>query len=446
LTPDDAPSWLGKLDKMGSRSISRPPVQGLPLNTPPQGENPPSNAERQFSSGGSRLPQRELRIKVWEDEDAAPLALDGPAEQHNGHAGIFQNEQREEQAQFPQAPLQDREEEDHEVEDLPTTPIPSTFAPGKDLKPSSPVARNDRHGGANAQPGEEDRGDADLPTRPLAVNLPLPDLARANRPSGRPFPAQSYRQAVPAQPPPGRSIDQRQQGFSAQVSPHPGQPPIVQRPVTPSLPASSPGFQQAMPATAPAATGMVAGPSPSRPARRKSKMRVVVVLVMLLVLLGGGLAYWIIAYQPFSVPAVTQTSLTFNNTKLGIALQYPQGWTTQLNSTHQTVSFFDANHIDQVNIIVTARNGSSVTTFVNKEVAQLGVTAQKNLSPITFAGTSWQQVQGTVLVGGATDTETVLVAMHGDHFYTITQIAPAVTYAGADHLFFSILRTSFQFL
>ena len=172
----------------------------------------------------------------------------------------------------------------------------------------------------------------------------------------------------------------------------------------------------------------------------------VVVLVMLLLLLGGGLAYWIIAYQPFSVPAVTRTSLPFNNTNLGIALRYPQGWTAQLNSAHQTVSFFDANHIDQVNINVTATNGSSVTTFINKEVAQLGLTAQKNLSPVTFAGTSWQQVQGTVLVSGATDTETVLVAMHGNHFYTIAQMAPAVTYADADHLFFSILRASFQFL
>ena len=172
----------------------------------------------------------------------------------------------------------------------------------------------------------------------------------------------------------------------------------------------------------------------------------VVVLVMLLVLLGGGLAYWIITYQPFSVPAITSTSLSFNNTNLGIALRYPQGWVAQLDSARQTVSFFDANHIDQVNISVTASNGSSVTTFINKEVAQLGLTAPKNLSPVTFAGTSWQQVQGTVLVSGATDMEVLLVAMHGDHFYAIVQAAPAVTYADADHLFFSILRASFQFL
>ena len=441
LAPDDVPPWLGKLDKMGSRSLSRPQVQGPPLNTP-KGENPPPHAARQFSSDGSRLPQRELRIKVWEDEDAETPHPGASSEQHNGHVGGAQNEQKEEQAQFPRALSQDKAKEDSEVEDLPTTPMPSTVACEKDVKPFSPVARDgdDLPVGVNARPDEEDRGDADLPTRPLAVNPPLPNPPQANLPPGRPFPAQSYRQ--PPQPSPGQSIVQRQQGFSAQVNPNPGQSPIVQRPVTLALPNSYPGFQQPAPAT----TGIVAGPSPSRPARRKSKMRVVVVLVMLLLLLGGGLAYWIIAYQPFSVPAVTQTSLAFTNTNLGIALQYPQGWVAQLNSAHQTVSFFDANHIDQVNITVTASNGSSVTTFVNEEVAQLALTAQKNLSPITFAGTSWQQVQGTVLVSGATDTVTVLVAMRGDHFYTIAQMAPAVTYADADHLFFSILRASFQFL
>jgi hypothetical protein len=38
------------------------------------------------------------------------------------------------------------------------------------------------------------------------------------------------------------------------------------------------------------------------------------------------------------------------------------------------------------------------------------------------------------------------VTQHGNHFYTMTQIAPAATYAGADSLFFSIFRASFQFL
>jgi len=170
------------------------------------------------------------------------------------------------------------------------------------------------------------------------------------------------------------------------------------------------------------------------------------VLVMLLVLLGGGLIYWLVAYQPFSVPAVTSTSLSFRNTSLGIALQYPQGWIIRLDSAHQTVSFFDTSHVDQLTTSVTSSNGASATSYASKEAAQLGLTAQKNLSPITFAGTTWQRVQGTLLVSGATDTETLLVAQHGNHLYTIAQIAPAATYAGADGLFFSMFRANFQFL
>ena len=39
----------------------------------------------------------------------------------------------------------------------------------------------------------------------------------------------------------------------------------------------------------------------------------------------------------------------------------------------------------------------------------------------------------------------LLVTAHGGHYYAIVQMAPADIYAGADHLFFSKLRASFQF-
>jgi hypothetical protein len=175
-------------------------------------------------------------------------------------------------------------------------------------------------------------------------------------------------------------------------------------------------------------------------------MRLVVVLVMLFVLLCGGLIYWLIAYQPFSVPAVTSTSLSFSNPSLGIALHYPQGWANRLDAAHQSVSFFDAGHIDQFTVSATSSHGASAATYASKEAAQLGLTAQKNLSPVTFAGTIWQRVQGTLMVSGASDTETVLVAQHGNRLYTIAQIAPATTYADADRLFFSIFRANFQFI
>ena len=397
----DAPPWLSRLDRMSAPPVSRPRTQNFSPDTPPGVENLPPNTGHPSSPGASRVPQRELRIKVWEGEA----------------------------------------EESSEVEDQPTVPVPSAFAGEKDGHSFSPAARREQSASDTARAGEEERGDADLPTRPLVAHLSVPEQVHAQRTSERRFPAQSYRRAIPPQSLPGQMRDQQQQGFSAPVSPNPGQPPIRQQSMIPAMPLSSPGFQQ------PIATGeRAASPVSSRPARRKSKMRIVVVLVMLLVLLGGGLIYWLIAYQPFSVPAVTSTSLSFRNANLGITLQYPQGWTSRLDSAHQTASFFDANHVDQVTISVTSSNRSSATGYVSKEAAQLGLTAQKNLSPVTFAGTTWQRVQGTLLVSGATDTETLLVAQHGSHFYSIAQIAPAATYVDADGLFFSMFRATFQFL
>ena len=405
-----------------------------PATTPPNVENPPPNANPSSASPASRSPQNELRFKVWEEDELPDIVM--PAEQQNGHTELLQDERKEEQAppqQVEQATSQTAAEADSEVEDLPTIPMPSTFLPEKD-----------QPGDKGIQVDVEDRADADLPTRPLPANLALPKPAPENRPKARPFPAQSYRQSAPPPSPPEQSVDQRRQGLPVQADSY--QPPIVQRPVTPALPVSYPGFQQAAPVPAPATKAVADRPSASRPARRKSKLRMVIVLVMLLVLVAGGLTYWIVTYQPFSVPAVTQTSLSFSDKNLGIALRYPQGWTAKLDQAHQTVSFFDANHTYPVTLSETASNGQSSDAFIKKEAAQLGLTAQKNLSPLTFAGTSWRQVQGTVLVSGATYTETLLVATHGEHFYALAQMAPATTYADADHLFFSILRSSFQFL
>lgn len=434
--PAETPSWMSKLDKMGNRPVARPSVPARPSITPPKVENPPSNAHHSSSPAASRSPQNELHSKVWEDDELPDLIMPTGAEPQNGHMELSQDERKADQAQPQQveqdAPQTAAAEEDSPVEDLPTTPMPSTLLPEK-------VQQSD---GEN-QADTEDRADADLPTRPLPANITLPKPASENRPKARPFPAQLYQQAAPPSPP-EQPTEQQRQRLAGKADAY--QPPIVQRLVTPALPVSQPGFQQADPAPAPAPIARANKPSSSRPARRKSKLRLIVVLLMLVILVAGGLTYWIVTYQPFSVPAVTQTSLAFSNKTLGIALRYPQGWTAKLDQAHQTVSFFDANHTYPVTLSATASNGQSVDAFIKKEVAPLGLTAQKNLSPLTFGGTSWRQVQGTVLVSGATYTETLLVATHGGQFYALTQMAPASTYADADHLFFSILRSSFQFI
>ena len=323
--PGDAPPWLSRLDKMSAPQLSRPGPQSLSPDTPPGVVNPLSSAGRPSSPGGFRLPQRELRVKVWEGEDAG---------------------------------------EPSEVEDLPTAQVPSVIVGEKDEQALPPAARGEQSQNDTTRTGEEDRGDADLPTRPMVAHLAVPEQVHAQRSSDRRFPAQSYRQPVPPQSLPGQVGDQQQQGFSAWGSPNASQPPNRQQPAIPATPILSPGFQQ--PAQASATGERAAGPVHSRPKGRKGRMRLIVVLVMLLVLLGGGLIYWLIAFQPFSVPAVTSTSLTFSNANMGIVLHYPQGWTNQLDAAHQTVSFFDANHIDQLTISVTSSNGSNTTAYVSK--------------------------------------------------------------------------------
>ncbi len=431
--PAQPPSWMGKLEDMGNRASSRPFHASQRNAASSQVANPPSSPGR-FSSTPAAdlpLPQRELRVKVW--EDAENTAILPPGEQQHG-----QLDEREPQF-MPTTP------EGNQVEDLPTTPVLSVVLPAQDQQAPVPLARQDQHVSQNGQTSPAESDDADLPTRPLPVNPPPANRAQpnqTNQPTARPFPAKSYRQTVSTQAPLGQIAQQQRQRQSFPVQVEPPQPsPVVQRPVTPALPISYPGFQQ------PAASVSPAVAVQAQPVRRKrSKARLWFVLALLLVMLVGGLTAWVIKYQPFSVAPVTKTAVSFQNTTLGFALQYPQGWTAQTDQQQQSVAFFDANHTDQVNVLRAATNGQSADQFVKKEAAQIGLTAQKNLPPLTFAGVSWQQVQGTVLLSGATYTETVLVTTRGNQLYTVEQIAPATTYTSADQLFFLPIRASFQLL
>src|SRR2546430_16093008 len=53
---------------------------------------------------------------------------------------------------------------------------------------------------------------------------------------------------------------------------------------------------------------------------------------------------------------------------------------------------------------------------------------------------------GSVLEGGASYTETVIVTVHNQHLFTILLLAPQITYAQEDQLVFSSMRSSFQFV
>jgi hypothetical protein len=168
-------------------------------------------------------------------------------------------------------------------------------------------------------------------------------------------------------------------------------------------------------------------------------------LAMLAILLVGGLATWIIAARPFTVPPVTQPEQAFSNTKLGLSVYYPSGWTARADTGNGTVLFSDSSHTGQVKILVAAANGDP-GQYLSKEAAQLGMASVKQGKALSFAGTSWQQVQGSVQVAGANYTAVLLAAVHGNRIYTIIQMAPQATYADEEHIIFSAMRASFRFL
>ena len=218
--------------------------------------------------------------------------------------------------------------------------------------------------------------------------------------------------------------------------------PAMQRPVTPvPLPQS-----QIPPAQPSRQTPPVSMPVPSltRP-NKDHRKRLAIVFGLLLILLLGGVIAWVIIAQPFSVPEITKTTQNFNDTSLAVSLQYPQNWAVDVNKQNGNVSFYDDNRTDQVNITVVVAGYQSIDQYITKTVSSVGITAQRTQPEVSFAGAMWQQIQGSVQESGANYTATLLVTMHGEHYYTILQLAPTPTYPLEEQLVFSKMRSSFQF-
>jgi hypothetical protein len=216
---------------------------------------------------------------------------------------------------------------------------------------------------------------------------------------------------------------------------------VVQRPVTP-LPLTFPQLpEQSMMQTPPATVSV---PPLTSPAKRSRKGLVIVIGILLIVMLASVIA-WIVLAQPFSVPEITTTTQHFANATLGISLQYPRNWSTDVHMQSGTVSFYDDNHTDQVNFTVVAVDNQGLSHYITKMESSLGMTGQKNLAPLTFAGATWQQIQGSEQLSGASYTATLLVTDHGAHYYSILQLAPSSTYPLEEQLVFSKMRSSFQF-
>jgi hypothetical protein len=390
-------------------------------------EDPPAwmkQLETIFINDSSKVPSRELRVRVWEQEETKDLSLP-----ENGRVSS--------------------EDQVDVVDDLPTGPL--SVASSLEISAQSHAKFN--HTGMDIE--EEEVAD-ELPTHPLIAIQPQNPAVRQVSPSlatgfGTGTTDHDEIQNISTRPHvvvphdispvQGKPIQEQRQPTQAPVGPP--YRPVIQSPMTPIL-FPQPQFSSAQPVrqTPPLSIPV---PHVARPERNKHLL-LAIVLGLFFILLAGGVFEWFKVVQPFTVPEITKTTQTFQNTSLGVSLQYPQKWVQEVNKQNRTVNFYDDNHTDQVNITIVASGNQSMNQYVSKMSSSLGMTGLKTQSAISFASASWQQVQGSVQQNGAIYTATLLVTQHGEFYYTILQLAPSSTFALEDQLVFSKMRSSFQFL
>jgi len=389
-------------------------------------EDPPAwmkQLETSLTNNRSKMPLRELNVKVWDEEETRHLT-------------------------FQQSGVDSSGDNLDVMENLPTSPLMVVNSP----KISTP---SPTHSNLSGEDVDEVEVAEALPTNPeltsLSQNVPV-NRAQSSHGidvgngkisydeiediSTRPYAAQprniSHEIEKPGQQ--QRQAMQPPAGFANS--------PVMQRPLTPvPLPQSQISTGQPFRQTPPVSMPV---PPLARP-KKDSRKRFAIVFGLLFILLLGGVIAWAIVAQPFSVPEITKTTQNFNDTSLAVSLQYPQNWAVDVNKQNGTVSFYDDNHTDQVNITVVVAGNQSIDQYITKTASSVGITAQRTQPEISFAGATWQQIQGSVQESGANYTATLLVTMHNGQYYTILQLAPTPTYPLEEQLVFSKMRSSFQF-
>ena len=358
-------------------------------------------------------PPRELRVKVWQTQEESNDKL--LPEKEASSNGVGKHQMQSERQEHSSGPAGS-----DAIEDLPTAHLPAEHIPGK----------------SRGVPGMPTGGASSSSRGAIPVTMPS-HLDEVERQSTQPMVSQG-RTGMKPMSPTMEDVVQRHEGIVREMD-QPIQHPVVQKPVSP-LPFSQ-GEVQPQLNTPPPSVAVV--PRLAR-SKRKSRMPLVFMLILLGLLVVGGLIAWIVVYQPFAVPAVTNTDRPFQNNTLGIVLRYPQGWSAHFDQKNGSVSFFDSSHTGQVTVVATDANGS-IDQYIQKEVVQLGMTGQAKQSSLTFAGASWQQIKGSVVQNGATYTAVLLATEHNNRFYAVVQMAPPAAYNGEEQLVFSHMRSSFQF-
>ncbi len=390
--------------------IEAPPGDEIPPDDAQAGGTSPEELHPPVSLTGS--PLRELRVRVWEQDEGVDSAMRERGDDDLPTMPLVVADTPGLSTQSPSISTKEKVagEEEEIVDDLPTRPL--MVAPPQ----ASPVrsAATPDEISSDLFPGFDEVEALD--TRPLLTQLQGQVLSPATG-----VPAETHKQAFRDQPEPTTQVQKA-------VTPAPF-PQLPMEPVQRHTPPVS----------------LAASPLARPEHRKKNRRRLALVLGLLVILLAGAVAAWIMLFQPFTVPPITQTTRPFQNTDLGVSLHYPQGWTARVDKKNGAIYFYDDNHTDQVDIRAAVTDGQSIDQFISKQVALLGMTGQKTGTSLSFAGVSWQQVQGSVLQSGASYTAALLVTTHGDRYYAIIQLAPSTTFAQEDQLVFSGIRSSFQF-
>ncbi len=400
-------------------------------------------------------PMRELRVKVWEEtetvtmpseEKKPPVPALPPSQESVKAMPTLQSPEEsikgEKDAPSQNALSQEEKDaaaKDDGVEDLPTRPLSASSFTSSTADPALPIqrastprpARNER----SARMEEVERLDtARLEAQQQSRPAPQPVVEQAQQQSWSSPPEGGARSRASYQGPPTPIPA----AMRAPSTPPPlyAVQPMQRRPDAPVAPPTQVWQQSPAPYVEP--------PAPVRRSRNRKPLLIALVLLCLLAL--GGVGTWLFLGQSGGSQKNIQAKQAFSDAALGIALSYPGGWSTHVDHQQGNASFYDSSHTAQVTIATVPAAGQDAGQYMQKETTGLGMTGLKPGAPASFAGASWQQVQGTVQQKGATYSETLLVTVHGDRLFTLMQLAPQSVYADYDQVAFSNIRATFQFL
>ena len=165
--------------------------------------------------------------------------------------------------------------------------------------------------------------------------------------------------------------------------------------------------------------------------------------VLLVALILIGVVSWLLFLQ---LAPSTDPWQSFSDAKLGFSVCYPIDWLVQIDRKQSVVHFHDSTQTSKVDISIFSRTIASDTEqFLQQQALQLDMTGVTTIPSRSFAGTSWQQVQGKLSQEGVNYSVTMLATVYSNRLYLLTQTSPQSTYNDEETLIFSVIRANLHF-